>query len=547
MFSYRNSEELYALLTKRPLNHSYYHLFEPDRSKVYDCAKKGLGDFYLLKYDEVSDEVRGFYHSRHGTGVLIPKEDLTITTTVHADVSALSKEPNAASIDEDCGGRSATSRGNDDAAAAAGVEREYDTVPPNIFATQLSSPSCLSPLSERNSLGSIGTMHHFEDRDEELPKTILKTTWTSDQDGSIRSEQSLIPTQRRRLQKQQNKMDRTNQKAEESIESEIFAKEKAGLFCCREKDAIGNVCKYSFTKQIHLTKHQEKGIHIFPRLDLKSELIEKACNGSFALNFDVHAGNIQNRSLAVASSVVITEKEGIMDTHRDVPTAWCEGGCWRKKRPDRKKKNFKLTPELHKDLEMLFLDGERRDGGGAKQNASKYTPEQAIAQLSNMVKLNKRRKYSNDENNQVLGPLPTLAYIRSWFSRRARNAIKPLVHGENDDDYTCMKSTELKQLCGERQIPLTPIGAVLIRILQVDDDNNGLDEGSYGGLTNKELQNRCVARELPKSLKKETYELLLQAQDLRTYRDNNCAQLEAIRSITEGQAQLLQITRDSTE
>jgi len=110
-----------------------------------------------------------------------------------------------------------------------------------------------------------------------------------------------------------------------------------------------------------------------------------------------------------------------------------------------------------------------------------------------------------------------------------------------------MKSTELKQLCGERQIPLTPIGAVLIRILQVDDDNNGLDEGSYGGLTNKELQNRCVARELQKSLKKETYELLLRAQDLRTYRDNNCAQLEAIRSITEGQAQLLQITRDSTE
>ena len=43
------------------------------------------------------------------------------------------------------------------------------------------------------------------------------------------------------------------------------------------------------------------------------------------------------------------------------------------------KSKFRGSRELVNDLEIIFQAGERRDGGGTKKNASKYTPLQTVA------------------------------------------------------------------------------------------------------------------------------------------------------------------------
>ena len=83
----------------------------------------------------------------------------------------------------------------------------------------------------------------------------------------------------------------------------------------------------------------------------------------------------------------------------------------------------------------MFQAGEHRDGGVTKKNASKYTPLQTVAQLANMKDEKGRRKYSYQRGNQN-GPLPTEAYVRSWFSRHQSNRYKQ--EGGNKDKYDSM-------------------------------------------------------------------------------------------------------------
>jgi hypothetical protein len=76
------------------------------------------------------------------------------------------------------------------------------------------------------------------------------------------------------------------------------------------------------------------------------------------------------------------------------------------------------------DLEFLFQSGEQRnDASSTLKNASKYTPENALAILRNLLDEKGRRKYRLDGDN---GPLPKLGSVKSWFSGRASGKIKPI-------------------------------------------------------------------------------------------------------------------------
>ncbi len=67
--SFKNAEELYDLLVRRPLKHTEFHLFKPQRNlidwKVTNKIEKlSLGNFYLIK--KVGDHIVRKAHSRHG-------------------------------------------------------------------------------------------------------------------------------------------------------------------------------------------------------------------------------------------------------------------------------------------------------------------------------------------------------------------------------------------------------------------------------------------------------------------------------------------------
>ena len=110
------------------------------------------------------------------------------------------------------------------------------------------------------------------------------------------------------------------------------------------------------------------------------------------------------------------------DDHR-IPT-YCIGiGCFCQDQKKWKKKNFQASSELNKDLEALFLEGEKHSCDGKKSNASKYTPSEALAILKNM-EANGHRKY---RVGGLHGMYPTIAYIKGKFSRRKNQGAKGLV------------------------------------------------------------------------------------------------------------------------
>jgi len=76
--SFNNETELYLLCATNPLNNTYYHLLNLDREKMNwsNDVHKAIKDlkigrkYYLLINND--NEVRGFTHSRHGAGDVIP-------------------------------------------------------------------------------------------------------------------------------------------------------------------------------------------------------------------------------------------------------------------------------------------------------------------------------------------------------------------------------------------------------------------------------------------------------------------------------------------
>ena len=70
--SFEGAKELYDLLSTYPLNHSFFHLFEPQRKKLpiptprcKDISE--MQNFYFVKYDRDKGIATGKYHSEVGT------------------------------------------------------------------------------------------------------------------------------------------------------------------------------------------------------------------------------------------------------------------------------------------------------------------------------------------------------------------------------------------------------------------------------------------------------------------------------------------------
>ena len=132
-------------------------------------------------------------------------------------------------------------------------------------------------------------------------------------------------------------------------------------------------------------------------------------------------GSRTNRSKLCKSNFKLQETNVLLDischnTGDAMPkNIWFAKGCYRKDVLRKYKKNFRATKSLTDDLEYLFLKGFQMDG--PKKGKNKYTAQQAVAFLNNMILEDGRRKYSNRDGNPN-GPLPNKQYVQAFFHKR---------------------------------------------------------------------------------------------------------------------------------
>lgn len=295
--------------------------------------------------------------------------------------------------------------------------------------------------------------------------------------------------------------------------------------------------------------HKAKGKHDFPPNDLKTEVLLKHTSGRYAAGI---CGEIPNRCRVYATDLVIDAYVGTIPSfnigligNKPSHEAFFGTGFYRKRRKDRTPQNFHASKELFMDLEALFLDGETRDGvNGGKLNASKYTADDAQARLANMVQSNGRRKYSPDPSNPN-GPLPTISYIRNWFSRRARGDIAPLAHLDSSeaDIYDNMTLDALKKECSKRHIVPTA-KHVMINLLNSNDILNGSSIDTDAGATYEKLSSEvliqlCKDNGLPYTVSMKALKLLLKNKDkviqMQAHQEKEREQFELIRQIQDSQ------------
>ena len=73
--SYKGAEDLFDLLSRYPLNHSFFHLFRPKRKSVNFPTppdnNAGLSNFHFISFDRDIGEAYGKYHSDIGTKTLL--------------------------------------------------------------------------------------------------------------------------------------------------------------------------------------------------------------------------------------------------------------------------------------------------------------------------------------------------------------------------------------------------------------------------------------------------------------------------------------------
>ena len=73
--SYSGAEDIFHLLCKNPLNHSFFHLFQPQRNKIPFPSppnnSAGLSNFHFIEFDRDTGAAAGKYHSNIGTEVLL--------------------------------------------------------------------------------------------------------------------------------------------------------------------------------------------------------------------------------------------------------------------------------------------------------------------------------------------------------------------------------------------------------------------------------------------------------------------------------------------
>ena len=344
---------------------------------------------------------------------------------------------------------------------------------------------------------------------------IDKSTWSgSNAKVGEKGVHSKIDYMTRQLQHNQDFMGKKNSKFDKMNDDEIDLLRDAGLHVCAfVNEDTKERCTRKFKHCKALEKHwkcceEGNAKHSFPRCDLLSDILVDATKGKWALA--LACGSMPNRCRILSKNIVVEDGQDTEILCESVPDDWYNNGCYR--RDIRKRKVFRASMELVNDLQLLYLAGERRDGGGEKKNASKYTPAQAVARLANMKDEDGQRKYSYRKGNKN-GPLPTEAYVQSWFSRQKNNK------GEKgaSDVYDSMDANMLKKMCIDGLFGGTPDPRprdYIIKMLMLDD--LGRDESDvcdYSGMSIQELNNIRKAKELPTAGTKKGFKFMLRMRD----------------------------------
>ena len=427
-------------------------------------------------------------HSRHGKGVIHTKQELSLV---------LSAQDNSTPEGDDDGHEENEDNVQDQTSQNT---RGRSHLPPiNQVHTSGHNVSMVSPMNEEEeepfsfpSPRSASTAQKerlsFESSNTCLHKYIIDSTYR-DSNNDNQSKHSLIPHQTRKNQQINDRIGNANKKLSDRIEKKHAEMVVSGLYCCDEKNDIGDYCKETFITEKYLNRHKQKGIHTFPSRSTLTSVINRAEKG--AVWSSGGDDEIMNLSKAIESKLVISHTEAPqLREHASVEKDWFVPGCYCKIRP-KKTRAAKLSTAMKLDLEKLFCEGESSDSG-AKPNASKYTPEEAFATLTNMTE-NNRRKYSPTSKN---GPVASIARIRTWFSGRARGTIQPFT--DDGDPYNNKNKKEVVEMCEIKKLP-TKGKPILTRLLEMSDSVNGLssDLGDYQSKTVKVLINLCEERGLP--------------------------------------------------
>lgn len=317
--------------------------------------------------------------------------------------------------------------------------------------------------------------------------------------------------------RKEDRMSKANNKFEEAILNSITMREDAGLFCCDAKHEESQTrCTAEFFLQSELERHKAKGDHTFPSHSLLTDISIKLQSGYYASSFAL--GQMSNRDAVIAGEYEIKESNeelksndyinemGLNDTHSIAGAFNRNTDAW-------KKPPFSASDALLFDIEMMFMEGERRNGEGKKKNAAKYTAEEAVARLSNMKNIDGSRKYSYRENN-TNGPLPTVAYVKQKFSNRKNSGAALFSKPESDDLYSSMSLPELKKhfletIDGDRDI----LRAVLSQMLEADDEvRYGSSEDIYiVAMSTDDLKIQCRNRSLPTEVNEDALRIILRA------------------------------------
>ena len=210
-----------------------------------------------------------------------------------------------------------------------------------------------------------------------------------------------------------------NGKLDEEWEVKCESLKKIGLYMCdAQNHQTGHHCTALFNSEANLNRHKEKGCHSFPNESLLTSIVNDARSGKYSLCLD--SGTRINRDRSIASEY--NQKEGPGKDFNYNTTAIskekCFGrGCYHKKNQATEKQKFNPSGALLNDLETMFKHGEDRTDSIEKSKASKYTAEQALVELKNKKSENGRRFYGPECEG---GSLPTLTYVKGWFSNRSR-------------------------------------------------------------------------------------------------------------------------------
>ena len=318
-----------------------------------------------------------------------------------------------------------------------------------------------------------------------------------------------------RLGKQLDKIDASKNKLHQKWEVYQKNREEKGLFCCRKVDPkTQDHCIRVFSSSLSREKHESQGHSkcSFPPTDLATHMHLLHLDGNLA--FCLATGTMTNRCNATDTKGVHIRDGNQMIENKD----WFKKGCYNSVR----RMNKRATKALLADLEYLFLVGLQRDNI-EKSGASKYTPWQALTYLLNLKMPDGRRKYSFDSENQN-GPPPSIKYLKSWFSRRARQQELEVVEKKNSSsdnqgtNYSSMTIAKLRKKTRSRfslgRITKKQLMLVLLATYNDLESIPEYKEQVKEHAAVDDLEKICRKLSLPVDLDKiETYVKLFELQD----------------------------------